>query len=160
MSGKHYNRCIRVHKIVSEALQRIRFKAFLTSLSQADQLQMTSVINQMTEKFPEETFLVSVNSDEFNQVFESYSAYVSRGNSASKTFALWSSYIEMVQLLLLFVRATRTTDWDLHLSAIRSMLPWFFAYDRVNYARYLPLYWLEMSCVQDTHPGKGFAIFL
>jgi hypothetical protein len=62
----------------------------------------------------------------------------------------------MVQQLLLFVRATRTTDWDLHLSAIRSMLPWFFAYDRVNYARYLPLSWLEMSCVQDTHPGNAY----
>jgi hypothetical protein len=62
----------------------------------------------------------------------------------------------MVQQLLLFARATRTTDWDLHLTAIRSMLPWFFAYDCVNYARYLPLYRLEMFCIQDTHPGNTY----
>ena len=88
-----------------------------------------------------------------NKIFESYAAYVSKGNHTSKAFALWCSYIEMVQQLLLFVRATRTTDWDLRFTAIRSMLPWFFAHDRVNYARYLPLYWLKISCINDTHPG-------
>ena len=72
----------------------------------------------------------------------------------SPTFAFWSSYIEMVELLLLFIRATRTTDWSLHLSAIRSMLPWYFGYDRVNYSRYLSLYWLEMSSIHVTHPGE------
>ena len=154
MTGKHYNRSLRAHKIVSEALQRIRFKTFVSSLPEAEQMQVTNVVKDLDERYLEETFLALVGRDEFNQIFESYAEYVSKGNHASKTFALWSSYVEMVQQLLLFVRATRTTDWDLHLSAIRSsMLPWFFAYDRVNYAKYLPLYWLEMSCINDTHPG-------
>ena len=101
----------------------------------------------MTEKYPEEAFLAAVKSDEFNQICERYAANVIQGNSACKTFALWSSYIEMVQQLLLFVRATPTTDWDLYLSAIRSMLPWFFAYDRVIYARYLPLHWQQLEYI-------------
>ena len=124
-------------------------------MTEAEQIQMCNVIKDMTEKYSEEAFLAAVKSDKFSQICERYAAYVNQGNSACTTFALWSSYIEMVQQLLLFVRAMRTTDWDLHLSAIRSMLPWFFAYDRVNYARYLPLYWLEMLCVQDTRPGNA-----
>jgi len=32
------------------------------------------------------------------------------------------------------------------------MMPWFFAYDRTNYARYAPAYWLEMMNLYKTHP--------
>lgn len=53
----------------------------------------------------------------------------------------------------MFIRATRQVDWDLHLSAFRSMIPWFFACDKVNYARYGSAYWLEMTSLETTHPG-------
>ena len=33
------------------------------------------------------------------------------------------------------------------------MLPWFFAYDRVNYARYLTIYWSEMNDLGTKHPS-------
>ena len=32
LTGKHYNRCIRAHKVVYEAIQRLRFVAFCDSL--------------------------------------------------------------------------------------------------------------------------------
>ena len=60
----------------------------------------------------------------------------------------------MIGMLLSFIRATRTTNWSLHLSSVRRMLPWFFAYDRINYARYLTVYWLEMMSLERTHPGN------
>ena len=52
-----------------------------------------------------------------------------------------------------YIKATRTSDWTLHLASVRSMLPWMFAYDRVNYSRYLSAYWIEMSSLEQTHPG-------
>eukprot|EP00794_Sanderia_malayensis_P001921 gene1921-2178_t len=58
----------------------------------------------------------------------------------------------MVELLMLFIRATRENNWELHQSAVRSMLPWFFAMDQVNYGRY-GVYWLEMTSLDITHPG-------
>ena len=53
----------------------------------------------------------------------------------------------------MFIRATRQIDWNLHLTAFRSMIPWFFACDKVNYARYGSAYWLEMTSLEKTHPG-------
>ena len=44
-------------------------------------------------------------------------------------------------------------DWNLHLTAFRAMIPWFFACDRTSYARYGSAYWLEMSALDHTHPG-------
>ena len=32
------------------------------------------------------------------------------------------------------------------------MMPWFFSYDRMNYSRYLPVYWLEMVELRTSHP--------
>ena len=57
----------------------------------------------------------------------------------------------MVGILLDFIRSTRTADWTLHLLTIRKMIPWLFAYDRVNYSRYLTLYWCEMTALPETH---------
>ena len=83
-----------------------------------------------------------------------YLKFISESSQTSSTFNFWTSYIEMVKLLLLFIRATRSSDWKLHLSALRSMLPWYFGYDRVNYARYACVYWLEMSTIEISHPGN------
>ena len=58
----------------------------------------------------------------------------------------------------LVARATRENNWELHLSAVRLMLPWFFVADRIHYARYGTMYWLEMSCLENTHPGKVLLI--
>ena len=54
----------------------------------------------------------------------------------------------------MFFRATRQLDWDLHMTAFRSMIPWFFACGKVHYARYGSAYWLEMSSLETTHPGS------
>lgn len=56
----------------------------------------------------------------------------------------------MVQTMLLFQRATREGNWILHLSTVSTTI-WYFAYDRVNYARYLPVYWAEMITLETTH---------
>ena len=64
----------------------------------------------------------------------------------------WNSFLDIVSLLLCFIRSIRLGNWELHLSCIREMLPWIHIYDRVNYARYLPYYWIQMITLKDTHP--------
>ena len=59
----------------------------------------------------------------------------------------------MVHCLLLFLIATRGGDWKLHLASLCQILPWVFAYDRVNYARYLLAYISEMDSLSITHPA-------
>ncbi len=58
----------------------------------------------------------------------------------------------MVELILLFTRATHEGDWQLHQSAVRNMLPWYFVYNRTNYCRYLSAYYVEMLDLPNTHP--------
>ena len=59
----------------------------------------------------------------------------------------------MVNLLLHFIQAERTGDWKLHLAAAAAMTPYFFATDRRNYARWLPVYLAVMHQIESKHPG-------
>ena len=38
--------------------------------------------------------------------------------------------------MMMYIRAEREADWCLHLTAVKEMLPYFFAAGHVNYARY------------------------
>ena len=67
-------------------------------------------------------------------------------------FQFWTSYIDLVHLLLRSARAMKNGDWSLHLQCIQEMLPWMFAYDRINYNRYLSVYWCHMQMLPSTHP--------
>ena len=50
------------------------------------------------------------------------------------------------------VRASREGHWTLHLSCIRQMLPWCFAYDAINNAQYMSVYYSDMTSLQEEHP--------
>ena len=67
--------------------------------------------------------------------------------------AFWMSYVDMVEGIVLgLLRASREGDWDLHLHSIRMMIPWCFAYDKVNYSRYLTPYFAQMTNLGDKNP--------
>ena len=158
LSGKHYNRCIRSHKLVFEAMQRLRLIAFQESLQGSASEKLSIIGEKLLSNFEENMAeLLSVDED-FTYWKTAYESFIQKRSEENPTFAFWSTYIEMVQLMLLFIRATRTSDWNLHLSTLRSMIPWFFVTDRINYSRYSPCYWLEMSSLESTHPCEYVCI--
>ena len=59
----------------------------------------------------------------------------------------------MVDIMFGLIRAAREGDWSLHLSCIRAMILWSFAYDKINYARYLPVYYAQMMNLEQDHPS-------
>lgn len=152
ISGHHYNRCIRAHKIMAEALQNLRWQVFIDQFDHECPLY-SDIIQNLTMSFKEQNFLNCLSDSNVDKIMNMYTDFVTKQCSGNPTFEFWSTYLEMVELLLLFQRATREGNWYLHLSAILSMMPWYFAYDRVNYSRYLPAYWMEMMNLEDTHPS-------
>ena len=67
--------------------------------------------------------------------------------------SFWMSYVDIVGGVVLgLLRASCEGNWDLHLTAIRMMIPWCFAYDKVNYARYLTPYYAKMTNLSETNP--------
>ena len=71
------------------------------------------------------------------------------GHDSGTLASFWISYIDIVSILLQLLWASRDKNWGMHLSAIYSMIPWCFAYNKVNYAPYLPVYYPDMVNLPD-----------
>ena len=142
-----------------EALQRLRFKSFYNSLGEEAKSNLLCVTDTICSHVQDGKDMTDIP-DELTNIIDAYLAFVDVSCSDNPTYNFWSGYIDMVQLMLLHIRATRTSDWDLHLQTVRLMMPWFFVTDRVNYSRYLPCYWLEMINLAESHPCELFFFLL
>ena len=139
-----------------EAIVRLRWKAFL----EADECDsVLDVAKELNEVGPTMKLFVITQKYRFTAILTMNQSLIEKERFENPTFDYWSSYIDMVQGLLLCLRATREGYWKLHLALLRQILPWFFAYDRVNYARYLPAYISEMDSLSITHPAISDRFF-
>lgn len=139
-AGKHYNRAIRTHKLVFEALMRKKTLAvgqWMFSKEMSDPLDGISDDQPCAEKMAE---AISSALERFQE-----------SQTEEATIAkFWDSYLHAVQVLLCFLRAERVGDWQLYLDSMIAMLPVMFAFDRINYARWLPVYIYDMLNLPDT----------
>eukprot|EP00795_Rhopilema_esculentum_P000015 gene15-9612_t len=85
----------------------------------------------------------------YSSLFAEYADHFRNANDPPSAF--WMSYIDMIELLLQMIRASREGNWELHLSCIRQMLPWCFAYNAITYSRYMSAYYSDMTKLQDDH---------
>ena len=158
MEGRKYNRAVRLHKLVYEAMVRMAWKGFLPWL-QAKHVEEVCNLEETlksVEAFQDgvshaqvEEVLQSASCTRILKLFENYLDSLRDGCGLS---AFWASYLDMGEILLALLRASREGDWMHHLAAIRQMIPWCFAYDKLNYARFLPYYYATMSRLPIDHP--------
>ena len=73
-------------------------------------------------------------------------------NSLTKQAKFLRNFMKMFESLLLFVRATRQKDWELHLTSMNGLVLYFFAHDLQNYARMVPVYPSEMFALKEQDP--------
>lgn len=150
MNGHNYNRSVRCHKLMAEALHRLRWQSFLSTLEEQKRQQFKKVVSSLQASYPRE-FDTQLEGSAYKAMMEEYGDFIKEGKN-NATFAFWCSYLEMIGNILLFISATREGDWKLHLATVRALLPWMFAFDRKNYSRHLPVYWLEMDKLPITNP--------
>ena len=58
----------------------------------------------------------------------------------------------MITEMMMFIRAVRTGDWQLHFTSLQLFTKHFLAYDQLNYARMIPLYVPEMQKSLQSDP--------
>ena len=60
----------------------------------------------------------------------------------------WNSFIDMVQILLDYIKSTRTGDWHVHLQASECMLNWYFEYYQL-----LSPFFIQLDDTVETERG-------
>ena len=95
LSGKHYNRSITSHKIIYEALQRLRFEAFMETLDDESRENIQSLVEAAGNTFLEHNMNDFIESEQFAGLVRHYDTFIAESSASSKTFAYWSMYIRM-----------------------------------------------------------------
>ena len=158
--GRAYKRGVRVHKCVLEALLRMIWQCFLPWVkdNHPDMLETVNELQDLVMNFHGDVGQAAFESlleqsvvTNVLRLWNDFLNYLRHDNGELSAF--WMTYVDIIQDILLgLLQASCEGDWDLHLHAIRLMIPWCFAYDRLNYARYLPVYYAEMTNLAASRP--------
>lgn len=157
MNGHAYNKAVRAHKLTLEALWRIlcpMFQEWASLNGKEPDNEITAAVEEVVNKVIQKDESV-INS--FNRLVEASSELLDLLKEFDKietaaTFRYWRHYMEMVSVVLGFIRAEREGNWALHLELFAKMLPWFAVYDHYNYSRWGPVYLADMRALPITAP--------
>ena len=80
------------------------------------------------------------------------------GSEKSKLFSFWNKFVnEIAPVLRDLTRSFRDANWNLHLSAVQRAISLRFAFDRINYKRWLPLYYEDCLALPEKFPDMHSA---
>ena len=80
-----------------------------------------------------------VGLSELDLLGQDFNEFVISGSKSSTLFSYWSKFIsELVPVLRDLTRSFRDANCNLHLSTVHRAIPLCFAFDRINYKRWLP----------------------
>ena len=152
LKGRSYNRAIRFHKIIFEALNRLAWNGFQRWIEEHHKAKKPRVnellkgLKQLIDSTCEPEFKDVMRSHFFQEVSHLFPSYPHHLRHSNGKF--WMSYVDMIEVLLGLIRATREGNWSMQLSSLRGIVQWCLAYDNINYVRYLS----EMSHLPEGHP--------
>ena len=138
-------RGMEAHMVMYLCLHKMYMKEFFTKYPEQED-KLRSLISVYLLEFESKDFsnikLHPLHDDLIEKVteekiFQSFQQFEDRLNNQPKFL---NNYLKMYEVLLLFLRATRQGNWNLHLSSLELMIPYFFVHDLQNYSRLMPVY--------------------
>ena len=72
-------------------------------------------------------------------------------------FQYWHTALQLELLLLVFLKSLRLADFGMYVDAVYKMLPWFFALNHTNYARWLHIHVRDMRELTVTKTRRRFS---
>ena len=159
LEGKHLYRSLECHSITIISMYTLFFQQFLKKFLNEHQLvvELSNTLkdayeNDVNSETPEDLVKI-INEDAvwFDRLIGVTSKIAIYKKDMNPILTFLFNYIKQFETILLFIRATRDQDIDLHLAATESLLKYYFAHDHLNYARLLPMYLASMQNVKANH---------
>jgi len=70
----------------------------------------------------------------------------------SPQFQFWYLILSMELTILALIRSFREANFELYCDALSELIPYFFANNNINYARWLPIHLRDMMSLEQHHP--------
>ena len=145
LSGRHFNRCKRVHSLLATAIQIMHFRQFLQQHGPLPESLMNKL--NVSAHDPSPRLVKDVErSASFGTMLEEYEEFCKQTRSGhhGATAEFWMAYVDLMRIYRLFDRACRTNDVALYIYALGRMCSIFFAANRPNYSRWMVVYHLRL----------------
>ena len=160
--GKVIARGQRVHQILSVCMQILHFKEFLAQ--QSDEFLYLTLHHEIAKFNAVSNASIREISKELTEILESYERFRldSSDGKHGKIAQYWIGYVDLVDLYHQFSRSIRSGDFALYICCLPKLAAYFFAFNHVNYARWLVTYHDNLLRLGVTHPQvqdefrKGF----
>jgi hypothetical protein len=147
MGGKSYAKGVRAHKLTLQAMWQLVLPQLLPYIEKKDHELKKDILKAARSDAPQDydALVTTLASTRFCNLMAEF--VLSKEQDVN--FQYWWQYMNMVCILLLFIRAQRDGLWELHLYAFKQMLPYFHHYDHIHYARWGTVYLAEMNQLPD-----------
>ena len=89
MNGKHYNRAVRAHKIASEALQRLRLRRFLDSISEEEARDIHDLMANLSYTYSSENRGELSENQQLIRMLAAYNQFIESESQQNSNFAFW-----------------------------------------------------------------------
>ena len=152
--GKHMYRALEAHFSLYIALDKMYLNRFINEHPQIGKELRQHVVDAVENisKFDDD------NKEEVQQNHKRIIDEITKINfiglkdafdkSLKNQAKFYRLYMNLFELILSFIRAKREESWNLHLSSLHDLCPYFFSFDMINYARMTPVYLSQMTSLK------------
>ena len=124
--------------------------SIVTELSQTITEEVSGKVQEIHRKLVEK-----LHSVEFSETINDFE----KEHRDNSQFHMLRIYMNMIQRMLMFIHASRSKNWLLHLHATEDLIPDIRSMDRIKYCRLLPIYIAEMYALESSDPGIWEAFY-
>ena len=156
--GNHVTRGEAGHLVMLQAFFILYQEAFLQHVPESSRSRLKSLAKDLCDACSSsegvqvaEAHQQIVNAVECMEIMKKMKEF-DESHENSPMFMVFRQHMGMVLEMLMFIRAVRTANWELHLLALKIFTKYFFAHDHLNYAQMIPVYQAEMKALSNTDP--------
>lgn len=151
LAGKHFNRCKRLHPMMSLSLQILHFQKFLEETNEELPEDIIMFLKYYTGNESQDI----EGSESVKHLFERCELYKEETMKGThgKTAQFYLIYIQLVDYYLTLNASIRTSNFNQFIFILPKISNLFFVFNHQNYARWLVKYHNNLINVDETHPG-------
>lgn len=152
ISGKHFNRCKRLHPLMALGLEILHFQFFLRNekiiIPENLESELTAFKNQKL------SYDDLMSNSDVSAIISTYSAFKKDTLSGAHgvTPKFYMTYINLVSYYEMLSRSIRAGDFALFKYILPRINNLFFVLNQPNYARWLVRYHENLIKLEETHP--------
>lgn len=143
LTGHAFSRSIRGHLLVQAALATILLKR--TLLTDREKIYLEARLEQVGVDNQENI----LNDPMIHDIKAKFLRTIDQLEANGPTCQLWIQYFQLISLVQKYIHAERSGNFQLHLNAVISMIPFFFASGHHLYAKACLLYVQDMMKLEN-----------